>query len=144
MVKWVVWGQEGLDSWDSLIKGIGFGLPGVESQTTGPQTSNIANIGTFTTFSTFVCLFYIHPWKLTWENPPCWIGNTSSFMLDFPSSHLGFPRGVHNSGEFFSHLKSSLTHRVVPFRILTMSLVEVAVEGQPGEGCNKTCYPHWN
>ena len=68
--KWVVWGQEGLDSWDSLMKGIGFGLPGVESQTTGPQTSNIAKIETSTTFFNF-CMFVLYTplnTNMTWGN----------------------------------------------------------------------------
>ena len=34
--------------------------------------------------------------KLTWrslENPPFLIGNTSSFMVDFPASHVSLPEG---------------------------------------------------
>ena len=32
--------------------------------------------------------------NMTLENPPCSIGNTSSFMVDFPASHVSFRGGM--------------------------------------------------
>ncbi len=40
----------------------------------------------------------LHPWKLTWHwNISFFIGNTSSFMVDFPASHVIF--GGHPTSE---------------------------------------------